>query len=159
MSNFLESIHNSLFSKNWNNIYLIKTKESQGTYVIIASAKIAARKNGIINLNILSNFIFATAAPTNRLHPYGGVQSPIAKLTAITTPKWTGFIPKAFTVGNNIGAITMIAGTVSKNNPIKSKIKFIKKSTTNGLLEIVVKKVEINWGTFSKVIKVENTVE
>ena len=75
------------FRNNLLNNYLINTKESQGIYVINASAKVAARKNGIINLNILSNFILATAAPTNRLQPYGGVQSPIAKLTAITTPK------------------------------------------------------------------------
>ena len=147
------------FRNNLLNNYLINTKESQGIYVINASAKVAARKNGIINLNILSNFILATAAPTNRLQPYGGVQSPIAKLTAITTPKWIGFIPKDFIVGNSIGAITIIAGTVSKNSPMKSKIKFIKKSTINGLSEILVKNVEIIWGTFSKVIKVENTVE
>lgn len=61
-------------------------------------------------------------------------KSPIAKFTAITTLKCIGFIPNPFTVGNSIGAITIIAGTVSKNNPIKSKIKFIKKSTTKWII-------------------------
>ena len=54
---------------------------------MIAKAKIEAIKNGIISLNILSNLILATAAPTNKLQPYGGVHKPIAKFTAITTPK------------------------------------------------------------------------
>lgn len=41
----------------------------------------------------------------------------MARFTAITTPKCIGFMPN-FTVGNSIGAITIIAGTVSKNKPM-----------------------------------------
>ena len=108
---------------------------------------------------MLSILILATAAPTNKLQPYGGVHSPIAKLIAIITPKWTGCIPMAVIVGNNIGAITITAGTVSKKHPNINKNIFIKRRITYGLFVTVDKNNVIIWGTFSKVKNVENTVE
>jgi hypothetical protein len=121
----------------------MNTNDSQGIYVIIVKPTKAIMKKGHICLNMLSNFSFATAAPTNKLHPYGGVHKPTAKFTAIITPKWTGLIPNALTVGINIGAITMIAGTVSKKRPINSNTIFIKINTTNGFEDTLVRKVVI----------------
>ena len=65
----------------------------------------------------------------------------------------------ASTVGSSIGAMTIIAGTVSRKHPIKSSTRLMNIRTTYGLSDTLVKKVVIICGTFSKVMKVENTVE
>jgi hypothetical protein len=49
--------------------YLIKNNEIAGTYVMVASTTSDTRKNGMMYLNMLCMLIFATAAPTNKLHP------------------------------------------------------------------------------------------
>ena len=108
---------------------------------------------------MLSILIFATAAPTNRLQPYGGEHKPIARLTDMITPNWIGSMPRVCTVGSNRGAMTIIAGTVSRNSPMTSKIALISSKMMIGFSDTVVRKCEIICGTCSKVIKVENTVE
>ena len=110
-------------------------------------------------LNIDSIFIFATAAPTNRLHPYGGEHNPNARFTAMITPKCTGLIFNASIVGRSIGAITIIAGTVSRKQPITNRIMFININTMYGLSDTPVRNSVIICGTFSNVMNVEKTVE
>ena len=64
--------------------------------------------------------------------PIGGVASAIDKFKVITTPKWTGSLPKDFAIGTSIMVL-------SYNNLYMNKYfkyeQWIRKLTTNQLLE------------------------
>ncbi|MDT4884355.1 hypothetical protein FQZ97_1204860 [compost metagenome] len=52
------------------------------------------------------------------------------------TPKCTGSMPKAFTMGRKIGVVMMISGPISMKVPSSSSTTLIISSTSSGSLEI-----------------------
>ena len=77
----------------------------------------------------------------------------------MTTPKCMGLMLNAWMVGSSIGAMMMMAGTVSRKQPTISRNTLMTSNNTTGLSDRLAIKLVIIWGTCSKVMKVENTVE
>ena len=77
----------------------------------------------------------------------------------MTTPKCMGLMLNAWMVGSSIGAMMMMAGTVSRKQPTISRNTLMTSNNTTGLSDRLAMKLVIIWGTCSKVMKVENTVE
>lgn len=110
-----------------------------------------AHKNGVIDFTSSSRDTSATPVATNKLAPKGGVQKPIAKLTVIMTPKWTGSIPIPWTIGSKIGVRMIMEAIVSMNIPTIRSIIFISNSMINGFSDTEVIMLATSTGTRSRV--------
>jgi len=94
-------------------------------YVVANKTAVSAIRNGHRYRTIFSILIPATAPATNRLHPYGGVTSPIVKLIVSIIPNVIGDIPRLVTTGSKIGEMMIVAGMLSTNIPMISNARFI----------------------------------
>ena len=65
---------------------------------------------------------------TNNTEPTGGVILPIHMLKISITPNWIADIPRLSAIGRKIGVKIRIAGVISINIPITSRIMFIRRS-------------------------------
>ena len=68
--------------------------------------------------------------PTKRTDPTGGVIFPIHILKISITPNWILLIPRLSAIGRKIGVKIRIAGVISINIPITSRITFISSRIT-----------------------------
>ena len=68
--------------------------------------------------------------PTKRTDPTGGVIFPIHILKISITPNWILLIPRLSAIGRKIGVKIRIAGVISINTPITSRITFISSRIT-----------------------------
>ena len=90
-----------------------------------------ATKQGIIPFDISSIDILPIPHATYRLTPTGGVNSPIARLTIMTVPRWIGSIPSCNATGANSGVKMYSADVESRKHPaIHSTIFTIMKKIT-----------------------------
>lgn len=87
--------------------------------------------------------IFVTPQPTNNTEPTGGVIEPKHMLKISTTPKCTGSIPMLTQIGRKIGVKIKMAGVMSRNIPMISKITLMSSRITYGLSEMVSKPLAI----------------
>ena len=85
-----------------------------------------AARNGAAPLKILPISSCATAAPTFRQVPTGGVQAPTANPDTRSTPKRIGETPRPSRAGANTGVSNRIAGLTSITVPAARTIKFTK---------------------------------
>ena len=93
-----------------------------------AAAKAIRSGTAFFATTVADNFVIAAA--TKRFIPTGGVTKPIARLTTIRTPKWTGSMPAIVTTGKNIGVIIKIEAPVSISIPITSKMALMTTSSS-----------------------------
>ena len=68
--------------------------------------------------------------PRKRTDPTGGVIFPIHILKISITPNWILLIPRLSAIGRKIGVKIRIAGVISINIPITSRITFISSRIT-----------------------------
>ena len=90
------------------------------------SANKNTTKNGGTDLAIWSSGLLNMLWIMNRFRPKGGVNMPMARLTAKTTPKCTKSIPSDSATGTITGARTRTAEDGSKKHPTSNKIIFRK---------------------------------
>ena len=82
--------------------------------------------------------------------PTGGVRVPTHRFMTIIRPKWTGCIPKAWTIGRKMGVKISTAGVGSMKVPTMSSTIFIIMSSTMGLELMPSMAEEIIWGILAK---------
>ena len=119
--------------------------------VMNTSATINININGIAALAISATGTPVKELVTKRLMPIGGVTKPIARLTTMITPKWTGSTPNAVTIGSKIGVRIRMAGVVSITIPTKSRKTLIIIRTATLEVNVEVIAIAIACGTFISV--------
>ena len=63
--------------------------------------------------------------PTNRTEPTGGVMLPRHILKISITPNWISVMPKLVAMGRKIGVKIRMAGVMSMNMPMTSRMMFM----------------------------------
>ena len=105
-------------------------RESPGTKVTRRSITISTRKYGI-SFGVTSSIDTCPILhPTKSTEPTGGVIFPRHILKINITPNWMSLMPKLCAIGRKIGVKIKIAGVMSMNIPMISRITFIRMKMT-----------------------------
>ena len=107
------------------------------------STSIITANKGNNGLITLVTGTLATPLPTNNKVPTGGVHRPMHKFKTMIIPNCTGCMPKVIATGRKIGVKIRTAGVISIKVPTISKIIFIIRKMTMGLLTLS-NSVEVN---------------
>ena len=84
--------------------------------------------------------------PTNRTEPTGGVMLPRHMLKMSITPNWISVMPKLVAMGRKIGVKIRMAGVISMNMPITSRMMFISRKMMYLLLVRLIRPLEMAAG-------------
>jgi hypothetical protein len=90
-----------------------------------------ARINGTSLEEIFSTLTLDIVEEMNRLHPYGGVENPMARPILIIMPNCIGSMPSAVTIGRNIGVRMIVEEMLSTKHPMMRRTALIRRSTRN----------------------------
>ena len=84
---------------------------------------------GINFTEIFSTLTFDMVEEINRLHPYGGVEKPIARPILMIIPNCIGSIPSSLTIGRNIGVRIIVDEILSTKQPMIRSTALIRSNT------------------------------
>ena len=116
----------------------------------MASATSTTKMNGKTAFTTSQYGTLKVVIPMKMLRPKGGVIMPIATLSTIIAPKWTGSMLSALASGAISGVSTMIAELGSTNIPANRNSRLISSSTVKRVLPSI--DPVMVCGTFSKVM-------